>query len=219
MAGRDSKLAGGRAGKPSPPSVSRSTAGNSAKPLTAKQRRFALEYLVCLNASEAYRRAGYAAKNADVDGPALLGNPGIQAFVGPVLARAEQKTEVKLERILTELHRVLLADPLDAWRDELTLKQLHEIPEDLRRAISGMKVAEMFEGHGEDRELVGYLREVKFWSKTEASQQLLRVLGAFKDKLEVEHTHSYSDLVAEAARRREERQVAPSRPPVPRAQA
>lgn len=189
-------------------------------PKTTKQRGalnerhmlFAYRVLEGESAAAAYRALYPNAKpaTAETEGPALLRSALVAAFVqqrrAKVLAKAEITAEVKLERILLELKRILEVDPLDIWNDTLTLKKLDEIPQDARRAISSMKVTEMFEGQGEDRELVGYLREVKFNAKTDASQQLLRVLGAFKDKVEHEHTHkSHAELVTEATRRAREK--------------
>jgi phage terminase small subunit len=175
-------------------------------------RLFALEVLGGASAAAAYRTVYPRAseKTAETNGPRLLRSAQVARFVNErrakLLAKAELTAEVKLERILLELHRILAVDPLDIWTDTLTLKPLAEIVPDVRRAISSMKVAEIWEGQGENRKLVGYLREVKFNAKTEASQQLLRVLGAFKDKLEVVEK-PYHELVAEAARRRREAQA------------
>ena len=43
--------------------------GNGGHRLTPKQQAFVQEYLVDLNASAAYRRAGYKGNDADVNGP------------------------------------------------------------------------------------------------------------------------------------------------------
>ena len=47
--------------------------GNGGHRLTPKQQAFVQEYLVDLNASAAYLRAGYVTNNADVHGPAAAG--------------------------------------------------------------------------------------------------------------------------------------------------
>lgn len=49
--------------------------------LTARQERFVAEFLICLNATKAAIKAGYAEKNADVQGPRLLGNVRVAAAV------------------------------------------------------------------------------------------------------------------------------------------
>lgn len=187
-----------------------STSKQASGDLTPKQRLFAHEYLVDRNGTQAAIRAGYAAGSADVTASRLLGNARIAALVNARMERIEEhlteKTETSLERIILELRRILLADPLAAFDDETGApKKLSEIPQDLRRAISGLEVLAHFDGAGEERYQDGEVVKLKFWSKTEASSQLLRVLGAFKDRLEVVEK-PYSELVAEAARRmREER--------------
>lgn len=49
--------------------------------LSAKHKKFVLEFLDCLNASEAYRRAGYSPKNADSNASRLMGNDSIRAAI------------------------------------------------------------------------------------------------------------------------------------------
>lgn len=71
--------------------------------LNPKQQLFIREYLKDLNASAAYRRAGYRSKNADVDGPALLGKPGIRAAIDEVLEARAQRIEVTADQVLLRL--------------------------------------------------------------------------------------------------------------------
>jgi phage terminase small subunit len=49
--------------------------------LNPRQERFVQEYLIDLNATQAAIRAGYTGKNADVQGPRLLGNVGVAAAI------------------------------------------------------------------------------------------------------------------------------------------
>jgi phage terminase small subunit len=184
----------------------RARAKSTAGDLTPQQRLFVHEYLLDRNGTQAALRAGYAQRSAASQACDLLKNPKVRDLLEQKLARLTEKTELKLERIVLELHRILLADPADSLNDDGTVKPLREWPEDLRRALSGLDVDELWEGRGEDREQVGLTKKVRFWSKTDASQQLLRVLGAFKDKLEVTE-RPYHELVAEAARRLREQQA------------
>jgi len=62
------------------PENAKATEAGAAR-LTNKQRAFVAEYLKCWNASEAARRAGYSAKNADVIGSENLGKPGIREAI------------------------------------------------------------------------------------------------------------------------------------------
>jgi phage terminase small subunit len=180
--------------------------GRSSARLTAQQRLFAHEYLVDRNGTQAAIRAGYSARSAGSMAGDLLKKPEIRSLVDRGLEKLTEKTEVKVERVLLELHRILLADPVQALQDDGALRPLSEWPEDLRRAISSMEIEELFAGRGDDREQIGRLAKVKFWSKTESAQQLLRVLGAFAPE-RVEVKHSLTDLVAAAALTRRDKEA------------
>ena len=54
--------------------------------LTEKQKRFAEEYLIDLNATQAAIRAGYSAKTANEQGSRLLANVSIQKAISKAIA-------------------------------------------------------------------------------------------------------------------------------------
>ncbi len=158
------------------------------KPL---HRLFAYEVLGGASAAEAYRtvypRASVA--TAETNGPRLLRVAQVAAFVeerrAKVLAKAEVTAEVKLERVLLELNRILQADPADALNDDGSPRPLKEWPKDLRQALAGVEVEDIYEGAGRDRVYVGQLRKWKYWNKTDAASQLMRHLGAFRDRVAI----------------------------------
>ncbi len=78
--------------------------------LSAKHRKFVDEYLVDLNATQAAIRAGYAAKNADVNGPRLLGNAGIAQAVAKGREKATERAEITQDRVLAELGALAFSD-------------------------------------------------------------------------------------------------------------
>jgi phage terminase small subunit len=174
--------------------------------LTPKQRVFALEYLACLNASEAYRRAGYASKNADVDGPALLGNPGVRAFIKERQARREAKLELTAERVLQELARIAFFDPAGMYDAEGRLLNIPDMPEDVRRAIAGVDVEKLFAFEDGEKEQIGHVVKVKVAPKVDAIEKAMKHLGLLVDRHQVDVTvKSHADLLAEAYRRLEEK--------------
>jgi phage terminase small subunit len=71
--------------------------------LPPKQQRFVEEYLVDFNATAAAKRAGYAAQNADVTGPRLLGNVGIQQAIRLAMAATAAKAELTREEVIKGL--------------------------------------------------------------------------------------------------------------------
>ena len=75
------------------------------KGLTLKQQRFVDEYVVCGNASEAARRAGYSAKTAGVCGQENLKKPIIQEAIKSALDAIESQKTASPE----EVHQFITA--------------------------------------------------------------------------------------------------------------
>lgn len=83
----------------------------SAKKLSARQAVFVREYLLSGNASDAYRKAGYSTKDADVSGPRLLGNAGVAAEIRNLTSQRFERLDLDADQLIDRLVRILLADP------------------------------------------------------------------------------------------------------------
>ena len=95
----------------------------------------------------------------------------------PGLSQDGPKTRIVVspDRIVQELLRIAMADPARAHDKDGNLLSIHEIPEDVRRAVSEIEVNEIYESRGEERRKVGVVRKVKFFSKTHALKVLRRL--------------------------------------------
>lgn len=71
--------------------------------MTPKQERFVQEYLIDLNASAAYRRAGYKTGNADVLGPRMLGNASIQAAIQASMDSRAKRVQITADQVLQNI--------------------------------------------------------------------------------------------------------------------
>ncbi|WP_176317788.1 terminase small subunit [Burkholderia vietnamiensis] len=82
------------------------------KKLTAKQQLFVDEYLVDLNATAAYKRAGYAAQGnaAEVNASRLLRNAQVQAAVDKAMKERGERTRMTADQVLKLAESMLLAD-------------------------------------------------------------------------------------------------------------
>lgn len=78
--------------------------------LNDKQRRFAQEYLVDLNATQAAIRAGYSEKTAKSQGNRLLTNADVAKAIQKGQAKREERTEITQDMVLQELARIGFAD-------------------------------------------------------------------------------------------------------------
>lgn len=152
--------------------------------LTPRQERFVAEYLTDLNATKAAIRAGYSKRSAYSQGHDLLKKPEVQEAISKATAKRATKLELTAERVLLEATRLAFADPAQAFTPEGALLPLPEIPEELRRAVSGLDVEALFEGRGESREQVGTLRKIRFWSKPDALELLAKHLKLLTEKVE-----------------------------------
>lgn len=78
--------------------------------LTDKQRRFVLEYLVDLNATQAAIRAGYSAATAQEQGSRLLSNVIVAVAVAEAQMARAARTEITQDMVLRELAKIGFSD-------------------------------------------------------------------------------------------------------------
>jgi phage terminase small subunit len=154
--------------------------------MTPKQEAFVREYLVDLNATQAAIRAGYSAKTANEQGARLLANVSIAAAVQAGMDKRAERTRIDADYVLSRLVEIDQMDVLDIMGDDMSLKPVPDWPPVWRRYLSGFDIAEMFEGRGDDREMVGILKKIKWPDKVRNLELLGKHVGvqAFKDKVE-----------------------------------
>ncbi|MDI3301583.1 MAG: terminase small subunit [Burkholderia multivorans] len=156
------------------------------KQLTAKRAAFVEEYLKDLNGSAAARRAGYSERTANEQATRLLANVHIQAAVAEKIKARAERNQVDADYVLQRMVEIDKMDVLDIMTDEMALKPVSEWPRVWRQYLSGFDLAEMFEGTGDAREMVGILKKIKWPDKVKNLELLGRHLGMFKET--VEHT-------------------------------
>lgn len=129
-----------------------------------KQERFCLEYIVDLNATQAAIRAGYAERSARSQGSKLLTKGDIQARVGELNGRRQERTKIDADWVLQRL--ALIADVRfeDLYNESGKLLLPAELGEGAQYLVSGVKVREEFV----DGEAVGETVEVKLESRLKA---------------------------------------------------
>jgi phage terminase small subunit len=153
--------------------------------LEPKQEMFCREYIIDLNATQAAIRAGYSEHTARQIASELLSKPHVQAEIQRLADKRAAKLDLKAEDVLREVMRLAMVDISEAFNEDGSLKPIKEIPVEVRRAIASVEVDELFEGHGDDREQVGYTRKVKFWDKVKTLQLLGQHLKLFSDRLDL----------------------------------
>lgn len=150
-----------------------------------RRTRFLKEYLKDHNATQAAIRAGYSKKSAKVTGHRLLTDANVRAEIEKANAAVNEKLDITVERVKLELARLAFYDPRKFFKDDGSIKSISELDDDSAMALAGLDVNELFEGRGEERDLVGYIKKVKLADKLHALEQLGRHLKMFTDKVEV----------------------------------
>jgi phage terminase small subunit len=161
--------------------------------LNPKQKRFVEEYLLDLNATAAYIRAGYEARgsSAEVNGSRLLSNAKIAAAVQEALGARSARTEITTDRVLEEL-AVLSFSNIYHYQigDDGNVILAENVPASAVRAISSIKKRITQKEDG------GIVREteIKLWDKPAAIQMTAKHLGMLTERIEQTHKFDLGSL-------------------------
>lgn len=157
--------------------------------MTEKQKIFADEYLIDLNATRAYRIAYPAVKKDETAaqaGSRLLRNVKVAKYISERIQDRQQRTEITQDMVIKELAAIAFSRATDyaaVKGGTVCIKDTDTLTEDQIRAIAGIK-----EGAN------GI--EVKLNDKEKALELLGRHLGMWNDKLDI-NTPALDDSLKE----------------------
>lgn len=172
--------------------------------LAVKHARFVGEYLVDLNATEAYVRSGGKArgKAANVTACRWMMRQDVQEAVKDGMSKRSARTEITQDMVLAEYAKLAFLDPRKFFDEHGNLIDVHKLPADVAAALSAMDV--LVERVGEDengKPQFAMVRKIKFADKKGALDSVARCLGMFKDKVEVTVNESLAERVRKAKER------------------
>lgn len=178
--------------------------------MTEKQKIFADEYLIDLNATRAYLIAYPRVKNentAAVNGSKLLRNTKVASYIQERMQERQQRTEVTQDQVIQELAAIAFARVTDYVEIKsngpssmVLIKSTDSLSEEQCRAIAGIK-----EGAN------GI--EIKLNDKEKALELLGRHLGMWNDRLDLK-VPAIDDAVKEMEEYFEQQKASGSGPPV-----
>ncbi len=146
--------------------------------MTEKQKIFADEYLIDLNATRAYKVAYPNVKKDETAaqaGSRMLRNVKVEAYIKKRMQDRQKRTEITQDMVLQELAAIAFANATDFARivnGRVILTNTADLSGEQMKAIAGIK-----------RGKNGI--ELKLNDKEKALELLGRHLGMFKDRLEV----------------------------------
>lgn len=156
--------------------------GKKRPALTAQHREVLDLYLIDFKGASAWQKVftKCSKDSAYVLAGRLLGKPAAQAYLTKQIRKRRDKIGASPEEAMIECRRIALADVGEAFNEDGTLKNIHDIPKDLRRAIAGLEVIETFKVRGEKKVWTGYIKKVKFWNKDKEIETLFKHHGLFE---------------------------------------
>jgi phage terminase small subunit len=162
--------------------------------LTPKQQRFVAEFLVDLNATKAYIRAGYSAKGAQQSASRLLLNAVVQAAVTARQTVQLERADLKKERVLEEYRRIAFLDPRGFWEKVeergvagpvtvVRLKAIVDLDAEHAACLASFEavIKNVAAGDGQ----TDLVHKIKFWSKIDALDALAAHFGIVGGIVEV----------------------------------
>ena len=113
--------------------------------MTEKQKIFADEYLIDLNATRAYRVAYPSVKKdetARANSSRMLTNANVAKYITERMEERQKRTEITQDRVLKELAVIAFAkatDYAEVKDGQVIIKDTEELNEQQARAIAGIK--------------------------------------------------------------------------------
>jgi len=178
--------------------------------LTVKQEKFVQGLFAGLSQRQAYKQAGYNCdkmtdKSIDELACKLDKNTKIASRLDELKKEFKERNFVSIERTLQEYARLGYYDPRKFFSEDGSPKPIQELDDDTAAALAGFEVMEVWEGYGENREFVGYLKKFKLPDKRAALDSIAKHLGMFTER--VEHTGKDGGPIETSVLTPEERQA------------
>lgn len=142
----------------------------SNKKLSVQKQRFADEFLISYNATQAAIKAGYSKRTAYSQGARLSKSVEVQKYLISKKAKVYKKLEISQERTMLEMARVSFSDVRRIYNADGTFKAVHELDDDTAAAIQSIEV---------DSE--GQLIKIKFWDKNKPIEMLGKHFKIYAD--------------------------------------
>jgi len=185
--------------------------------LTPKQSRFVEEYLLDLNGSAAYKRAGYKATGnaAEVQAHRLLRNPKVEEVIQQRMGERSERTQLTVDDVVLQLAHMGFSDIRQLFTPDGRLKAIHDLDDGAAAAIASVEVVtRTLPGRDGEEAEVEYVHKIKLVDKIKPleliGKHMGKQLGQWAEKHEVEHTagKSLRELLAEVRADRDPEAVA-----------
>ncbi|WP_313112694.1 terminase small subunit [Pseudescherichia sp.] len=174
------------------------------KPISAMMEAYCQSYVrMPENQRQAAIDAGFSPNTAAAKASVMMRDERIQKRIAELMEERNKRSRISADYVLMRLKEIDELDLGDIMDDDLSLKPLSTWPKAWRQFLSGVKVAELFEGKGDEKKIIGVLKSIKWPDKVKNLELIGKHVdvNAFKERVEVSGTVTIADRMARARER------------------
>lgn len=146
--------------------------------MTDKSRRFAYEYVIDYNQTQAAIRAGYAKKTAGLMGGKLKKRKDVAKLIGQLEAEALKKRGLERDNVLLKLSQNLNRNIWDLGDEQgVVVSSLRDIPPQAHPYIDGFEVKQRLDP--ETGDVVEQTIKIKLAPNAAAQDMAMKYIGAY----------------------------------------
>ncbi|WP_255211649.1 terminase small subunit [Pseudescherichia vulneris] len=171
------------------------------KPISAMMEAYCQSYVrMPENQRQAAIDAGFSPNTAAAKASVMMRDERIQKRIAELMEERNKRSRISADYVLMRLKEIDELDLGDIMDDDLSLKPLSTWPKAWRQFLSGVKVAELFEGKGDEKKIIGVLKSIKWPDKVKNLELIGKHVdvNAFKERVEVSGTVTIADRMARA---------------------
>lgn len=155
--------------------------------LTDMVELFCHEYIACgFNGKKAAIAAGSEASNPSQIAYNWLQEPAVNERLATLITARSNRIDIGADYVLKRLVEIDQMDLIDIFNEDMTsFKPLKDWPKSWRQFLSAVDLAEISEGYGDDKEIVGVLKKIKWPDKTKNLELIGKHVDvqAFKERV------------------------------------
>ena len=168
------------------------------------QEAYAQEYTKCPeNQTQAAINAGFSPNTAAVKASVMMRDERIQKRIAELMEERNKRLRVSADYVLLRLVEIDQMDVIDILNDDMSIKPVSEWPKVWRQYLTGFELADMFEGRGDEKELVCILKKIKWPDKVKNLELIGKHVdvNAFRERLEIDVKMTIAEKMAKARKR------------------
>lgn len=130
------------------------------------------------NATDAALQAGYSKGGAAKQGYRMSKDPLILSMIDQRRTEIATTTALSTDEIMADMARALRFDPRKLYRQDGTLKPIHELDDDTALCLTGIETVIVKGTEGSETPL--FVKKLKWESKAVSRDQALKVFGMYE---------------------------------------